>query len=85
MKLAVVGTGLIGASVALAAKRAGIMTMIIPKENEKDLDDIPKNLRKDMKFILAETMDDVISSALRRKKPQRIAHKRLPGRSRATH
>ena len=69
----------------LAAKRAGIMTMIIPKENEKDLDDIPKNLRKDMKFILAETMDDVISTALRRKKPQRIAHKRLPGRSRATH
>jgi len=69
----------------LAAKRAGIMTMIIPKENEKDLDDIPKNLRKDMKFILAETMDDVFSTALRRKKPQRIAHKKLPGRSRATH
>jgi ATP-dependent Lon protease len=69
----------------LAAKRAGIMTMIIPKENEKDLDDIPKNLRKDMKFILAETMDDVISTALRRKHPRRIAHKRLPGRSRATH
>ena len=69
----------------LAAKRAGIMTMIIPKENEKDLDDIPKNLRKDMKFILAETMDDVISTALRRKNPRRIAHKRLPGRSRATH
>ncbi len=69
----------------LAAKRAGIMTMIIPKENEKDLDDIPKNLRKDMKFILAETMDDVFSTALRRKTPQRIAHKKLPGRSRATH
>jgi len=69
----------------LAAKRAGIRTMIIPKENEKDLDDIPKNLRKDMTFVLAETMDDVISTALRRKKPQRIAHKRLPGRSRATH
>ncbi|HSQ78141.1 MAG TPA: endopeptidase La, partial [Nitrospirota bacterium] len=69
----------------LAAKRAGIMTMIIPKENEKDLDDIPKNLRKDMKFVLAETMDDVFFTALRRKKPQRIAHKKLPGRSRATH
>jgi ATP-dependent Lon protease len=70
----------------LAAKRAGIMTMIIPKENEKDLDDIPKNLRKDMKFVLAETMDDVIATALRgRKPPRRIAHKKLPGRSRATH
>ena len=37
----------------LAARRAGIKTMIIPKENEKDLDDIPKYLRKDMKFIFA--------------------------------
>ncbi len=69
----------------LAAKRAGIKTMIIPKENEKDLDDIPKNLRKDMKFIFAETMDDVITTALRKKQMRRIAHKRLPGRSRATH
>ncbi|HUI68634.1 MAG TPA: endopeptidase La [Nitrospirota bacterium] len=69
----------------LAAKRAGIKTMIIPKQNEKDLDDIPKNLKKDMKFIFVETMDEVISSALRKKSPRRIAHRRLPGRSRATH
>ncbi|HXY55138.1 MAG TPA: endopeptidase La [Nitrospirota bacterium] len=69
----------------LAAKRAGIKTMIIPKQNEKDLDDIPKNLKKDMKFIFVETMDEVISSALRKKPPRRIAHQRLPGRSRATH
>jgi ATP-dependent Lon protease len=69
----------------LAAKRAGIKTMIIPKQNEKDLDDIPKNLKKDMKFIFVETMDEVISSALRKRLPRRIAHRRLPGRSRATH
>lgn len=69
----------------LAARRAGIRTMIIPKENEKDLEDIPKYVRKDMHFILAMTMDDVISSALRKKQPRRIAHKKLPGRSRATH
>jgi ATP-dependent Lon protease len=69
----------------LAARRAGIRTMIIPKENEKDLDDIPPYLRKDMHFIFATTMDDVISSALRKKQPRRVAHKRLPGRSRATH
>jgi ATP-dependent Lon protease len=69
----------------LAARRAGIRTVIIPKENEKDLDDIPKYLRKDMHFIFATTMDDVIQTALRKKKAQRIAHKRLPGRSRATH
>ena len=69
----------------LAARRAGIRTMIIPKQNEKDLDDIPKEVKKDMKFIFAETMDDVISTALRKKLPRRIAHKKLPGRSRATH
>jgi ATP-dependent Lon protease len=69
----------------LAARRAGIKTMIIPKENEKDLDDIPKYLRKDMHFIFAATMDDVISTALTKKRVRRIAHKKLPGRSRATH
>ncbi len=69
----------------LAARRAGIKTMIIPKENEKDLDDIPKYLRKDMHFIFAETMDDVISTALRKKIPRRIIVKKRPGRSTATH
>ncbi|MGE5809597.1 MAG: endopeptidase La [Nitrospirota bacterium] len=69
----------------LAAHRAGIKTMIVPKENEKDLDEIPQYLRKDMQFIFAATMDDVISTALRKKMPRRIAHKKLPGRSRATH
>ena len=64
----------------LAARRAGIKTMIIPKQNEKDLDDIPKNIRKDMKFIFAETMDEVIATALRKKLDRRLA-----GRSRATH
>ena len=69
----------------LAARRAGITTVIIPKQNEKDLDDIPKEIRKDMKFVFAETMDDVINMALRKKLPRRIAHGRKPGRSRATH
>ncbi len=69
----------------LAARRAGIKTMIIPKENEKDLDDIPKYLRKDMKFIFASTMDDVISTALTGKKVRRVARKKTPGRSMATH
>jgi len=69
----------------LAARRAGINTIILPKENEKDLDDIPKNVRQNMKFIFAETMDEVILNALRKKTPRRVAHKKLPGRSRATH
>jgi ATP-dependent Lon protease len=69
----------------LAARRAGIRTMIIPRQNEKDLDEIPKDIKKDMKFIFAETMDDVITTALQKKRARRIARKKLPGRSRATH
>jgi ATP-dependent Lon protease len=69
----------------LAARRAGITTVIIPKLNEKDLDDIPKEIRKGMNFVLAETMDDVFRTALQKKQPRRIARGKKPGRSRATH
>ena len=69
----------------LAAKRAGIRTIIIPKQNEKDLDDIPKNVRKEMKFILADTLDEVISSALRKKGSVPVTGKKIPGRSRVMH
>ncbi len=52
----------------LAAKRLGIRRVIIPKRNKKDLEDIPKYIKKDMKFIFAETMDDVLKHALINKK-----------------
>jgi ATP-dependent Lon protease len=52
----------------LAAKRLGIRSVIIPKRNKKDLEDIPKYIKKDMKFVFAETMDDVLKHALIRKK-----------------
>jgi ATP-dependent Lon protease len=48
----------------LAAKRMGIKTVIMPKRNKKDLEDIPKYVKKDMEFMFAETMDDVIKIAL---------------------
>jgi ATP-dependent Lon protease len=50
----------------LAAKRMGINKIIIPKRNEKDLEDIPKYIKKDMKFIPVETMDQVLKSALKK-------------------
>ena len=50
----------------LAAKRAHIATVIIPKRNKKDLDDIPKHLLKGIGFVYADTMDDVIRAGLRR-------------------
>ncbi len=49
---------------SLAAYRAGIDTVIIPKDNEKDLRKIPKSVKNKMKFILAEKIDDVLKNAL---------------------
>ncbi len=50
----------------LAAKRMGINKVIIPKRNEKDLEDIPKYIKKDMTFVPVETMDEVLKHALKR-------------------
>ena len=49
---------------ALAAHRAGIRKVIIPAENQKDLEDIPENVRKDIRFLLVSDLDDVLESAL---------------------
>ncbi len=48
----------------LAAHRAGCKTIILPKENEKDLEDIPENVRQALKFHMVETMDEVLAKAL---------------------
>ncbi|MEE2777017.1 MAG: endopeptidase La [Acidobacteriota bacterium] len=49
---------------ALAAFRAGITTIILPSENEKDLDDIPEEIRDVMEFHLVESMDEVLRLAI---------------------
>ncbi len=49
---------------ALAAKRAGIGVIIIPQKNEKDLEEIPKSVKNEMKFRFVSKMDEVISLAL---------------------
>jgi ATP-dependent Lon protease len=48
----------------LAAHRAGIKTIILPKENQKDLEDIPKKVQKDITFHFADKMTDVLKLAL---------------------
>ncbi len=48
----------------LAALRAGIKTVLIPKDNEKDLADIPDNVKKDLVLIPVSHVDDVIAQAL---------------------
>jgi ATP-dependent Lon protease len=47
----------------LAAQRAGISTVVLPKENEGDLDDLPKEVRKTMRFVPADSIDEVIEAA----------------------
>ncbi len=69
----------------LAARRAGINTVVLPKKNEKDLDEVPKDIKKNMHFIFAETMDDVISAALRKKTVRSVRRKPAGRRSRTTH
>ena len=49
---------------ALAARRAGIDTFVLPKRNEADLDDLPDELREEMTFVLAETMEEVLTAAM---------------------
>ncbi|MBL8088870.1 MAG: endopeptidase La [Anaerolineales bacterium] len=48
----------------LAAHRSGINTVILPKQNEQDVDDVPDEIRKTMKFIFVNTVDEVIKAAL---------------------
>jgi len=47
-----------------AAFRAGIKTIVIPKDNEKDLEEIPENIRSKIKFVTATTMETVLKTAL---------------------
>ena len=48
----------------LAAHRAGIKTIIMPKENKRDLDEIPVNVKRNLEFVLVDHMDDVLKHAM---------------------
>jgi ATP-dependent Lon protease len=48
----------------LAAHRVGLKTVILPKRNEPDLDDVPEDVREEMKFVLADQVGQVIDAAL---------------------
>jgi ATP-dependent Lon protease len=47
----------------LAAQRAGVNRVVLPKENEPDLEDLPSEAKKELEFVLAEHVDDVLSAA----------------------
>lgn len=48
----------------LSAHRAGLTTIILPKDNEKDIDDIPESIRNDLKFYPVSSVDEVLELAL---------------------
>ena len=54
----------------LAAHRAGLFEVILPRDNEKDLPDVPENLRTAMKLQFVDTMDQVLALALERALPE---------------
>ncbi len=55
----------------LAAKRAGITTVILPKRNEKDLSEVPENAKKEMNFIFVEKVDEMLPVVFGVKEPEK--------------
>jgi len=56
----------------LAAHRLGIRTIILPRDNEKDLADVPEDIQKLMEFRLVDTMDEVLQIAMEREAPSKV-------------
>lgn len=54
----------------IAAHRAGLKTIIMPKENKKDLEDVPKEVIKDLQFVFVSHMDQVLDIALSKQLPR---------------
>jgi ATP-dependent Lon protease len=64
----------------LAARRAGIDTVILPKRNEQDLEDVPPAIREEMRFVFVDSVDEVLAHALEAPRPvaDRGAHVEAP-------
>jgi ATP-dependent Lon protease len=62
----------------LAAHRAGIMEAVLPAENEKDLAEVPENLRKEMKLHFVDSMDEVLQIAFEQPLPEVPAAAPIP-------
>ena len=62
----------------LAAHRAGIFNIVLPKDNEKDLADIPKNVMDSLNLYMVETMDEVLKLALAEPLPARLPAESSP-------
>ena len=48
----------------LAARRAGIKRMILPRDNQKDIRDLPDHVQEEMEFVFAERIEEVLAAAI---------------------
>ncbi len=60
----------------IAAHRAGLKTIILPKENKKDMEDVPKEVKKDINFVFASNYSEVLPVALKYWPPQSLLLKK---------
>jgi ATP-dependent Lon protease len=60
----------------LAAHRNGVTTVLIPKENRKDLNEVPRRVLRALRIVLVEHMDDVLRAALKHDEPEKMFGKR---------
>lgn len=61
----------------IAGHRAGLKTIVLPKDNKKDLEDIPENVKKQIKFIFANDLKEVLETALKSWPPKNASTKRI--------
>jgi ATP-dependent Lon protease len=54
----------------LAAHRLGIQTVVIPRENKKDLKDVPKKIRVALRIVMVDSVDEVLREALKLERPE---------------
>jgi ATP-dependent Lon protease len=50
----------------LAANRAGIKKVVLPKENDKDLEEVPQHVREGLNFVFVESIDEVLKETLKK-------------------
>ena len=68
----------------LAAHRAGLKTVLLPRQNKKDLVEIPSRVKRDLKFIFVDRMDEVLPVALLPEAPVAIAEVKRAAKGRRT-
>ncbi|MEJ2441775.1 MAG: magnesium chelatase domain-containing protein, partial [Patescibacteria group bacterium] len=64
----------------IAAHRAGLKTVILPKDNKKDLEDVPAKTKKDINFVFVNRLEDVLKTAMKKWPPVKIRKTRSPAR-----